>query len=53
MGRRQVRAEVLRRRTPLCFYVRVHESGDWDLFPWNNPLEWAGVETGIPDGGVF
>jgi len=23
-----------------CLYVRVRETGDWDLFP--GPLEWAG-----------
>ena len=27
-----------------CLYVRVRETGDWDLFL--GPLEWARAETG-------
>jgi len=27
-----------------CLYVRVRETGDWDLFP--GPLEWARAENG-------
>ena len=30
-----------------CLYVRVRETGDWDIFL--GPLEWARAETGGPD----
>ena len=30
-----------------CLYVRVRETGDWDLFL--GPLEWARAETGRAD----
>ena len=30
-----------------CLYVRVRETGDWDLFL--GPLEWARAETGGAD----
>jgi len=32
-----------------CLYIGVHKTGDWDLFPWNGPLEWARAETGGAD----
>jgi len=34
-----------------CLYVRVRETGDWDLFL--GPLEWARAETGEADRWVF
>jgi len=34
-----------------CLYVRVRETGDWDLFL--GPLEWARVETGGADRWVL
>ena len=34
-----------------CLYVRVRETGDWDLFL--GPLEWARAETGGADRGVL
>ena len=34
-----------------CLYVRVRETGDWDLFL--GPLEWARAETGGDDSWVF
>ena len=32
-----------------CLYVRVRETGDWDLFL--GPLQWARAETGGADRG--
>jgi len=34
----------------MCRYVRVPETGDWDLFL--GPLEWARAETGGAAQGV-
>ena len=34
-----------------CLYVRVRETGDWDLFL--GPLEWARAETGGADRWVL
>jgi len=34
-----------------CLYVRVRETGDWDLFL--GPLEWARAETGRADQWVL
>jgi len=34
-----------------CLYVRVLETGDWDLFL--GPLEWARAETGGADQWVL
>jgi len=34
-----------------CLYVRVRETGDWELFL--EPLEWARAETGGADRWVL
>jgi len=34
-----------------CLYVRVRETGEWDLF--QGPLEWARAETGGADRWVL
>ena len=34
-----------------CLYVRVRETGDWDLFL--GPLEWVRAETGGADRWVL
>jgi len=34
-----------------CLYVRLRETGDWDLFL--GPLEWDRAETGGADGWVL
>jgi len=36
-----------------CLYVRVRETGDWDLFRVLGPLEWARAETGGADQWVL
>ena len=35
----------------MCLYVRVRETGDWDLFL--GPQEWARAETGGADRWVL
>ena len=34
-----------------CLYVRVRETGDWDMFL--GPLKWASAETGGADQWVL